>query len=231
MSGEDGGDRSSHFVLDGKDILERAVVVLGPAVGPRRGIDQLGGDANTIANTPYAAFEQVAHAQIAPNLADIGRLAFVLEARVAGDDKQLGEARQLRDDVVHDAIDQIFLLRMQAHIVEREHGNRGFIRKRRRWCRHLLRCGRRHGVIQQNAVDVHRMVNILELVLTNILEGDAEPAETALRVFLHAARYADTASFRQRLQPGRDVDAIAMDAGAFDNIADVDPHPKFDSSF
>jgi hypothetical protein len=85
-------------------------------------------------------------------------------------------------------------------------------------------------VIKQDTVDVHRVVNILELVLTEILEGDAEPAETGLRVFLHAARHADTASFRQRFQPGRDVDAIAVDASAFDNIADVDPHPEFDPS-
>jgi len=53
--------------------------------------------------------------------------------------------------------------------------------------------------IQQNAVDLHRVVNILELVLTKILEGDAEPAETAFRVFLHSARHADAASFCQRL--------------------------------
>jgi hypothetical protein len=35
-------------------------------------------------------------------------------------------------------------------------------------------------LIQQDTVDLHRAVNILELVLTNILEGDAEPAETRL---------------------------------------------------
>src|SRR5262245_6373387 len=72
------------------------------------------------------------------------------------------------------------------------------------------------------------MINILELVLTNILESDAESAETALRIFLHAARHADTASFRQRLQPGRDVDSITMYACTFNNIAKIDPYPEFD---
>ena len=54
-------------------------------------------------------------------------------------------------------------------------------------------------MIQQDAVDVHRVVNIFELVLTDILEGNAEFDETTLRVFFDAARHADTASVRQRL--------------------------------
>ena len=109
------------------------------------------------------------------------------------------EPRQLGNDVFDDAVDQIFLLGIGAQIVERQHGNRGLVRKRRCWCRCLLRFDRRRGVIQQNAVDVHRVVNILELVLTNILEGDAEPAEAGLHVFLHSARHADTASLCQCL--------------------------------
>ncbi|MFZ0854787.1 MAG: hypothetical protein WAO08_37005 [Hyphomicrobiaceae bacterium] len=83
-------------------------------------------------------------------------------------------------------------------------------------------------MIQQNAVDVHRVVNVLELVLTNILEGDAEPAEAGLHVFLHSARHADTASLCQRLQPGCHVYPITVDGSALHDIADVDPHPKFD---
>src|SRR5262245_21045250 len=72
------------------------------------------------------------------------------------------------------------------------------------------------------------MVDILELVLTDILEADAEPDETALRVFLHTARHANTARFRQCLQPCCYVYAVAMDAGAFNDIANVDSHPEID---
>jgi hypothetical protein len=54
-------------------------------------------------------------------------------------------------------------------------------------------------LIQQDAVDVHRALNVFELVFTNVLEGDAEPAETGLDIFLHAARHADTASLGQCL--------------------------------
>src|SRR5262245_18522951 len=72
------------------------------------------------------------------------------------------------------------------------------------------------------------MVNVLELVLTMILEGDAEPAETALRVFLYAARHANPASFGQRVQPGCHVYPITMDAATFYDIANVDSHPEID---
>jgi len=96
------------------------------------------------------------------------------------------------------------------------------------WCRRLLRFDRRRGAIQQHSVDLHGVVNILESVLADVLKGDAEPTETPLRVFLHSARHADPADFRQRLQSCCDVYPITMDASALNDIADVDPHPEFD---
>ena len=83
----------------------------------------MGGDANAVAAPPYAAFEHVAHPQFAPDLADIGCFALVLEAGVAGDDEQLGEPGQLGDYVFDDAVDQILLLWIGAQVGERQHGN------------------------------------------------------------------------------------------------------------
>src|SRR5262245_38409529 len=174
-----------------------------------------------VASTTDAAFKQVSHTKFTPNLAHVDRPTLVLETGVAGDNKQLGESRQLRDDVVHDAIDQIPLLGIGAQVRKRQHGNGGFVRKRRCWSRRLLGFGRR-GVFQSDAVDVHGTVNILELVSTNILERDAEPAETALRVFLHSARHADTTGFCQCLQPGCHVYSIAVYAGTLNDIPYVD---------
>ena len=42
MGGEDRDDRAGHLVLDREDVLELAVVALGPAVGAGHGIDELG---------------------------------------------------------------------------------------------------------------------------------------------------------------------------------------------
>src|SRR5262245_21603426 len=139
MCGQDGDNRAHHLILNGKDILEVTIVVLGPAMRTRGSIDQLRGNSNAVAAAPYAAFQHIAYAQFASYLPHIDRLVLVLEAGVAGDDKQLGEAGQLSDDVVDDAVDQIFLLWMGSQVGERKHGNRGFVRKRKFWRRCLLR--------------------------------------------------------------------------------------------
>ena len=49
MCGKDGDNRTHHLILDGKDVLKRAVVPLGPAMGTRRGIDKLRRNTNTVA--------------------------------------------------------------------------------------------------------------------------------------------------------------------------------------
>src|SRR5262245_19916907 len=125
MCGQDGDNRAHHIILNGKDILEVTIVVLGPAMRTRGSIDQLRGNSNAVAAAPYAAFQHIAYAQFASYLPHIDRLVLVLEAGVAGDDKQLGEAGQLSDDVVDDAVDQIFLLWMGAQVGERKHGIEG----------------------------------------------------------------------------------------------------------
>src|SRR5262245_16606040 len=228
MRGKNGDNRAYHVVLDRKDVLKVSVVVLGPAVSPSGGFDQLGRYANAVAGTPHTALQHVSYAQFASDLAHVDRLALVLEAGIAGDNKYLREPRQLGNDVLDDAVDKIFLFQMRTQVVERQHGNRGLVRKRRCLCLCLLRFDPRRSVIQQDAVDMHRVVNILELVLTKVFEGDGEPAEAGLHILLHSARHTNTASVRQFLQSRCHVYAIAMDARAFYDIADVDPHSEFD---
>ena len=210
MRGKNGDNRAHHLVLEGKDILKVSVVVLGPEVRTRIGFDQLGRYSDAVAGAPHAALQNIAHTQFATNPAYIDRLALVLEAGVAGDDEELREPRQFGDDVFDDAVDQIFLLRVRAHIVERQHGNRWFVWQHRFWGRGLFGFERWRGLIQQDAVDVHGALDILELALTNIFEGDAEPAQATLDVLLHSARDAHTSSFRQCFQSRRHVYAVAM---------------------
>jgi hypothetical protein len=57
---------------------------------------------------------------------------------------------------------------------------------------------------------------------------DAEPTQTALRVFVHPARQANATRVCHCLQSGCNVDPIAVDAGALDDIANLDPHPECD---
>ena len=93
-------------------------------MGAGRGVDQLGGDADAVAGAANAALQHVAHAKLAPDLPHVDGLALVPEAGVAGDDEQLGEPRQLRDDVLGDAVAEVFLIRVATHAGEGENGDR-----------------------------------------------------------------------------------------------------------
>ena len=87
-------------------------------------IDQLRGDAQPIAGAADTAFERVADAKVATDLADIHRAALVGESRIAGDHEQRADARQCRRDVLDQAIDKIYLLRIAAHVLEWQHHER-----------------------------------------------------------------------------------------------------------
>src|SRR5262245_48361855 len=108
MGGQDGDNGTHHLILYAKDILEVTVVVLGPAMRPHAGIDQLRGNSDAVAAAPYAAFQHVADAQFASDLTHVYCSALVLEAGIARDHKELREPRQLGNDVLDDAVDQIF---------------------------------------------------------------------------------------------------------------------------
>ena len=93
-------------------------------MGAGRGVDKLGTDADAVAGAANAALQHVARAKLAPDLPHVDGLALVPEARVAGDDEQLGEPRQLGDDVLGDAVAEVFLIRVAAHAGKGENGDR-----------------------------------------------------------------------------------------------------------
>src|SRR5262245_28048118 len=65
---QDRNDRPGNLVLNSEDVLQLAVVTLGPKVSAGQGIDELGGDADAIAGPTDAAFENVANAELAADL-------------------------------------------------------------------------------------------------------------------------------------------------------------------
>src|SRR6202040_1950191 len=85
---DDTGDADSDLVLELEDVLQRAVEAAGPEMRAGQGIDQLPGDAHLRSRLAHRAFEDIAHAELAADLLYVDRLAFISEARVAGDDEQ-----------------------------------------------------------------------------------------------------------------------------------------------
>src|SRR5215510_9933942 len=118
MSCQDRDNRAGHLVLNRENVLNQAVIALGPAVSPSSGVDQLRRDTNFVAGASDTAFQHIAHSEFASDLPHVYCSALVLEAGVAGDDKQLRETGQLGNDVLNDAVDKIFLLWVSAQIGE-----------------------------------------------------------------------------------------------------------------
>ena len=87
-------------------------------------IDQLDIDPRLVPGPPHAAFEHVAHAELAADLPGIDRLPGIAEGGIAGDHEAGGDARQIGGQIVGDAVGEILLLRIVAEIGEGQHDDR-----------------------------------------------------------------------------------------------------------
>jgi hypothetical protein len=106
-----------------EDVIEAAIVAVGPEMSAGAAVDQLDGDAQAIAGLAHAAFEDMADVQFARRGADFDHPALVGEDGIAGDDEERGHPRQVRDDVFGQAVGEIFLLGIAADVGERQHGD------------------------------------------------------------------------------------------------------------
>src|SRR5208282_59783 len=116
------------LVLQGENIVDRAVIALGPDMPAGVRFDQLASDADAGCRLAHAAFEHIAHPELASDLANVWRLALVSEARISRDHEQPFDARQAGDDVLNHAVDKIILLGISAHVLERQHRDRRSVR-------------------------------------------------------------------------------------------------------
>src|SRR5438105_7664546 len=73
-----------------------------------------------LANT---AFEDKSHAKFLANLLHLYRFTFVGECSVTRDHEQPGNVGQICDNVLGDPIAEVLLLRVAAHVVERQNGD------------------------------------------------------------------------------------------------------------
>jgi hypothetical protein len=185
-------------------------------------IDQLPGDAHLRSRLAHRAFQNIAHAELAPDLLHVDGAALVGEGRITGDDKEPADLRQRGDDLLDHAVGEIFLFRVAADIGERQYRNRRLLGERQ-WLRR--RCSWFRA--QSHAPNMHWPGNVLDVLLAHILEGDIE---LVAHLVVHHAADADPAGFGERLQPRRDVDPVAKDVAAVaDHVAEIDPDTEFDA--
>ena len=122
--------------------------------------------AHAIAALAYRAFEHVTDPEFAADLLYVDRPALVGEARIAGDDEQPANAAQRGDDVLHHPISEILLLRIAAHVLERQDGNRGFVRQGQTGLnRRAGRCREPHPVCPDLRRDIlqFRLAEVIDL--------------------------------------------------------------------
>ncbi|MEY9163431.1 hypothetical protein ABIE78_001550 [Sinorhizobium fredii] len=98
-----------------------------------RRVDQLGVDAHAPSGASCAPLQQVAHAKVLGDFADVHHLSFIGKGRVACDDEQTGAPGQVGDQVFGQPIREGFLLGVVADIHEGQHGYRWFAGQRQRF--------------------------------------------------------------------------------------------------
>jgi hypothetical protein len=117
----------SDFVLQFENVGQMPIVPVGPQVNAVAGVDQLGGYPDPIRCLTHTPLEHVAHAQLFCHFADINRFAFECEAGIAGDNEEPALLGQTGNDVFCEAVGEVILFRVTAHVLERQHGDGGFV--------------------------------------------------------------------------------------------------------
>ena len=102
-------------------------------------------DAHAVAVLAHAAFDHIADAELVGDLLHVDGLALVDKRRVARDHEEPAQLGQRRDDVLADAVGEILLLRIAAHVGEGKHGDGGPVGQRQRRARLLVDVVRRRA--------------------------------------------------------------------------------------
>src|SRR5882762_8887298 len=109
-------DRCGDFVLQREDVVEVAVVTLGPEVIVARPVHQLGGDPYAATCFAHTAFQYMVDLEFTCDFRHVDVLALEYESAVAGGHRQRRDLAQIRDDVLGDSVAKILLLRIAAHV-------------------------------------------------------------------------------------------------------------------
>jgi hypothetical protein len=151
------GDGLRDLALDREDVLDVAVVALRPQVVVGGGLDQLHVDVHLVAGLLHAALENRGDAELHRDGLEILGLRLVALGRGAGNDLEVADAGQAREDLVLHAAGEVLVGLVLAQVLERQHGDRLGRRRGGRvrgGARGLLLSGQ--GAFDQQATDGQR---------------------------------------------------------------------------
>jgi hypothetical protein len=108
----------------------------------RRCIDQLGGDPQPVPGSAHAAFQDVAHVQLARDRADVLGRPLERHRRRPRDDAKRAYPRETGRDFVGETIRKVLVFWIRAQVRERQHGDR--FDSPERWIASTAAGGSRH---------------------------------------------------------------------------------------
>ena len=115
------GNGARDLILEREDVGELAVVGLRPDLKAVCGIDQLRRNAHAPAVLTNASFHDPAHVQRPRDLLDVCLAILEGEGGGARGDAQLGRVGEVVQEFFRDAIGEVFLFRVAAHVHKGEH--------------------------------------------------------------------------------------------------------------
>ncbi len=203
-------------VLEGEDLVDEALVMVGADDRAGAALDQRGADPQPAAMVLDRPVHDVAHAQAAPERRRVGAPAAIGQGRAAGDHEQVARGRQGADDPVGEAVGQGGTARLAAP--ERQHRDRG------------PRLGARRALAGAQArtgpqgEDPHRPGMVAQGQRPEI---DRPRPRLGAGRGEHRLGHDHVAGLGIGLEAGRHVDAVAEHVAVLDDdLGEVDPHPE-----
>src|SRR4051812_6380636 len=170
-------DALGHPVLQVENVGDVAVEAVGPDVVAGGSVDQLANDPHPRSGLADAAFEHVAHAQLARDLAHVDRTALVGEAGITGDHEEGAHAAERGDDLLDQAIGEVLLLRIAAHVGEGQDRDRRPVGWRHRpQPANYAGSGAQRRTIPGQRVDGDRLGHVLDRMAGQIDDAMRQPA-------------------------------------------------------
>ena len=126
------GNGAGHFAFHSEDVVEFPIVTFRPEMFVVRSANQLHIHVHGISDFLHAALQQIRHAQLPADVAQIVRRAFVFLGRSARDDFERCDLRKPGQDFVLDAVGKIGVIGIAAEVLKRQNSDTFFGNRRSR---------------------------------------------------------------------------------------------------
>src|SRR5262249_34404618 len=195
------------LVLQRKYVVQIPIVALGPDMTVFDSIDQLRRDSNPAGHLAHATFDDISDVQLAGDDASTDRLPLKSKGCVPLQYVQGVHLGQIGDNVLGDAVAEVFLLRIAAHVGERKDGDCGI-------AGNSLVQGAGGGGVERQPVGANGLANVLQALRTEILE---RRVDLVPNVVDGGTRADDRAWLGHCFEASGDVDPIAKQIDTLDN--------------